>query len=103
MRRNSVRFDLLASHSSCFLRFFNCDLERGLGSFEFEFAIMVDSMVLDWGLAGASSVLFEVSSFIVMSLELEFGAIESVGADASSVGATLRILEGRSSMSDIFT
>lgn len=98
-----MRLDLLASHSSCFLRFFNCDFERGLGSLEF--AIVVGSVVLDSGLAGVSSVLIECSSFIVgsLELELELGAIESVEVDASSGGATLRIFEGRSSMSDIFT
>lgn len=100
MRRNSARLDLLASHSSCFLRFFICDLERGLGWFAS--IVVLDSVVLELILVGGSWVVVGVSSSIVMSLEGELRGITSPEADALSVDPTLRILEGRSSMSDIF-
>lgn len=99
MRRNSARLDLLASHSSCFLRFLIWDLERGFGWFAS--VEVLGSVALDSGLVGVSWVVVGVSRSLVDSLGLGLEAITLPEAGASSVGPTLRILDGRSSMSDI--
>lgn len=60
---------------------------------------MLGSVVVEVGLVGVSEVVVGASSFIAMSLEM--GAILSLEVGVSAEDSTLRILDGRSSMSDI--